>query len=92
MFMDKTVNKIAKPGNKLIHQATMIRLRPSATIEPQAGVGGDAHRKEAKARLYEDYEPNCRVAKTTSVFNTLGNMCRVIMRTCEHPATRARAM
>ena len=39
-FRDITVNRTARPGIVEIHQAPASRSRPSATMEPQAGVGG----------------------------------------------------
>ena len=84
---------MASVGKKNSHQAVTMRARPSATIKPQAGVGFTS---PAPRKLNVDSRmmtwPTSRVASTTTVFTTLGNMCRIIMRSGEAPATCARAI
>jgi hypothetical protein len=89
-FIDKTVSNIARPGKKDTHQAPITKLRPSATIRPQAGFGGGipAPRKLNDASITITC-PTSKVARTIMVFTTLGNICRKSILEVEAPATRA---
>ena len=49
-------------------------------------------RGETLALKTQDFIARSRVASTMMVFTRLGNMCRSIMRNCDAPATRERAV
>ena len=52
---DRTTRPIARPGKNEIHHAVSIRLRPSATIDPQLGNGRrDAGAQVAERRFDQD--------------------------------------
>ena len=82
------MNMIARPGTVEIHQATARRSRPSATIEPQAGVGGGT---PAPRKLRVDSSnitnPTSRVARIISVLMTPGKMWKNKIRGVEAPDT-----
>src|SRR5262249_4794278 len=87
-----TTSRIARPGKNDTHHAVVMNSRPSATIEPQAGVGGGmpAPRNDSAASTMMT-SPTCRVNSTTTVLRMLGNRCTAMMRAGEQPATRANA-
>ena len=80
------------PGIVDIHHATASLSRPSATIEPHAGVGGGT---PAPRKLNVDSSritiPTSKLAKIINVFTTPGNMWTNNIRGVEAPATLASA-
>ena len=89
---DITVISIATPGTTVIHQATLIYPRPSATIAPHVGVGGGT---PAPTKLKNDSArispPVDMVAITITVLDTPGNMCTIKILVVDAPATLANA-
>jgi hypothetical protein len=92
MFTERTVSRMANPGNIQSHHAETIYDLPSATIEPQAGVGGGipTPRKLRDASRMITV-PTWRVARTIREPATFGKMCLSMMLPLEHPAVLARS-
>src|SRR5205823_14738504 len=73
-----TTSRITSPGKNDTHHAMVITSRPSAIIEPHAGVGGGmpAPRNDSEASTMMT-SPICRVTRTTRVLRVLGRRWRV---------------
>ena len=74
-LMPSTVKKIARPGRVDIHHSVLMKRRPSATIEPHAGVGGSTPKpKKLKEASIKITEPTLSVDTTTVEAKTLGSI------------------
>ena len=77
---------MAKPGIVEIHQASAKKSLPSATIEPQAGVGGGTPApKKLKVDSTSITMLTWRVATTIRVLMTPGKMWVMMMRGFDAP-------
>ena len=84
---------MARPGNVEIHQAFSKSLRPSATIEPQEGVGGwrPNPKKDNPASRTITF-PMPSVAATITGAKVFGITWRKMMRSRVNPRARAASM
>ena len=81
----KTTSMIATPGAVVTHQAVDTYSLPSASMEPQAGVGGGmpAPKKLSEASTMMTH-PTWSVSRTMRAGITFGKRCRNMIRDCRH--------